>query len=141
MSENLSQSDSREKAEKLFWSRVEVQGECWVLRDGAHFRMTWCHGGEQFWRSVRTHAFEIQGLEAPILKGRQLRPDCGNVRCVLPAHQVLTRANDARAVIRQRWARHLKYSTSLRELAREFGVSPQRIFQMIEGVKPEESDV
>lgn len=82
--------------------------------------------------------------------GDYIYPNCGNKKCVNPAHQDFVesirrpRPNAERDLaIVEAWRNHLKYATSLASLGAKHGISKQRVSEIIKehGLAAHESPV
>lgn len=60
---------------------------------------------------------------------------CGNKHCYNVEHLARERQFDRNEEVRERWALHLKHSTTMEKLAKEYGLTRQRIEQIINNPK------
>ena len=77
----------------------------------------------------------LSSIEATQSGKRYYYPTCGNALCVNPKHMAtIDKLTDKQKVeVRERWGLYIQYKTSLRKLAKEYGVSFQAIEQIVKG--------
>lgn len=115
--------------EELFWRRVDKTSTCWIWE--GHFH----NGSPQF--SFREGSMSARQAAHELVFGvcskAPLRPRCNNKSCVNPYHSdsgyKLSGADIEE--IRRRWVLHLKHKTTLDKIGAEYGVTRQRIEQLV----------
>lgn len=117
------QRDRRPLKEKIK-ERMEWVGEC----------IRWKGGSARLAANVQTPRQCVRhflGVTSPGRYGFRGAPMCGNQWCLNPEHSKRERHFDRNEEIRERWRNHLRYKTSMRKLAEEYGITKQRIEQII----------
>lgn len=122
--------------ERLY-SRIKKDGDggCWLWTGSVQ-------GGRPTFQSGPTDRFLVRQYvlkEETGLNGDSLRPGCGRSICVNPDHMVVKNGTiplTAIEEIRRRWALHLAHDTTMKMLGDEFGVTRQRIEQIVHDVVP-----
>ena len=132
--------------EHFFWKRVDKQENgCWIwtgkLSAGSHYSKDtpiFNNGSEKGYGYVSALKF------AAMLCGHKFLPhgvlslkrynNCGNLKCVNPehwAHLCDTNNKERDDAIKERWALFKKYKTTMLVLGKEYGITRQRVEQII----------
>lgn len=129
-------ADCDEPIEKRIETRIKKEENgCWIWSAGMQknnpiFNTS---NGERIY--VRHWVFFQVTKQA----GARVHPTCGRDRCVNPEHQVRS-GGDIPATefdkIKTRWALHLAHKVTLDKIGKEYGVSRQRIEQIVRDVEP-----
>lgn len=125
---------TRRPVEEKFWELVE-KGEHWVWKGYMQEELPMVAGPNGRMRSARKISWQ---LAKGCLPPGYLYPGCGEPRCVRPEHLQVQDFTARDREIRRRWALHLEHVmhvTTFEELGREFGMSRQRVEQIVKGNK------
>lgn len=120
--------------QERFMKRVDINGDCWIWTGRIDK-----HGTPRF--SVSSHsthtayylARKVLGSKEDVMHSYRFmghKNICGNTLCIHPKHIFASRTADKEEVIRL-WRNHLEHKTSMPILAKKYGVTRQRIEQII----------
>lgn len=121
--------------QERFWERVtKTKTGCWLWTGNveATRRLRFSLNSQRS-LAPRKVAWELVYGTPPTTVLR--KPRCGKRLCINPAHTPLGISEADKATIRERWALHLRYSTTLERLGDEYGVTRQRIEQIVNGTE------
>ena len=112
--------------QKRFWRKVKKQGDHWlfVASRGQRIR-THLHGVSD---SPRQAIFDLCGLKSI---AHYVTSKCVYKNCVNPSHLEASSDPERNAEIARRWKKHLDNLESMVGLAKEFGITKQRVEQIV----------